>query len=443
MQMPAVVSALLLAIAVLVTACTRSLPVSPEPTSSPTRTATPSPVPTPVPTAMPIPPTPTSMPAATSILPTPTPVPWVEYREPNGLFALTYPEDWTLHIYVSEDGGFYQREPAANRRFDDAVYNVASNSGAILSIFVDNRTRTWDIAEEHARIIRFDAGPKSPHGPIAGARECPFRLAILSEGRSLWQGTLTYTTTYLYRSAGIKPGFGWFCSDVDEVKTLRTLERGGYLIHLSWDYYESIDPRLRETLERIASLIRFGEQNKGVTSNRVLTPTPAPQPTATLAPPATLAPMTFRTYVHPQGLWQITYPSTWIVEGPQGSPQNSSLEEVTFNSNTRFARLYVEKYVSYGRTYGDSSSWCRNSLSIFGSSKSFRLISDERTAVGSYSGCEYTYYYEGETTKFMRISVSFVVGADAYHLKGATSEENWPDFKAALTQSIYSFKLLR
>lgn len=161
--------------------------------------------------------------------------------------------------------------------------------------------------------------------------------------------------------------------------------------------------------------------------------------------PVTPTPPAYRTYTHPSGLWQMSVPSTWEVNGPRVSSVNKSLEIVDFEDRQVFQKLSVQRYYTYGRVgtsgYYDTSEWCQNYIAFSASLEFFRLESTRSVGLSGYPACEYVYVWGKGNLRFSVIAVAFAAGTDTYTLEGTTTPERWPAMKALFVQSIYSFKL--
>lgn len=161
--------------------------------------------------------------------------------------------------------------------------------------------------------------------------------------------------------------------------------------------------------------------------------------------PVTSAHPTYQTYTHPSGLWQMSVPSTWEVNGPKLTSVNPSLEIVEFSDQKVFQMLRVERYAMYGRVgpsgIYDTSEWCKTGIAFWATREFFRWESTRSIELSGYRGCEDVFTHGSGSYRFMTIVVALVAGTDTYSLEGTTTPERWSALKPLLVQSIYSFNL--
>ncbi len=232
-----------LTVSTLTLGCTvAALPTpTPEPRPTPTFVPVP-PTPTPVLTATPVPPTPTLIP------PLPTTVPWVSYREPTGLFTITYPPDWRQYLAVSEP---YVRQ------FFWGSESVGET--VLVNVYLKRTGGSFDVEEYHAKQIRAAVEPLPEEAGKLIPR-CPY-FAVLSDQRGSWQGVPSYTTTYLaeilelqYLKSGERQ---YACNGRKSVSTIRSFEKGDALFSIKWSRNADAPQDSINTLERVVSLMRF------------------------------------------------------------------------------------------------------------------------------------------------------------------------------------------
>lgn len=184
------------------------------------------------------------------------------------------------------------------------------------------------------------------------------------------------------------------------------------------------------------------------TATPVPTPTPRPTQTPTIAPTQTPTPPVLRTYLHPDGTWQVSYPDIWTID----TSRSTVMDIVSFSSSLMelpryFASFYVDRFAGYGRVY-DLTSWSNRVLNAAEStSASLQLTRSEPITVGLYSAQLVRYdvtFTDGTSIpEKSRIELHLVIGDDAYLVQGSTASENWDEIGELLTELVYSFSPLQ
>ena len=161
---------------------------------------------------------------------------------------------------------------------------------------------------------------------------------------------------------------------------------------------------------------------------------PVPYPTAT--------PELLLTFVHPQGLWQISYLANSEVTGPEWDDENSfeGVEFVVPFTEENFIALGVTR--AEGSEYPTSKEWSQSILErVRDSSSSYELISWEDVNVSAFQAYEAVYLRTGGTFDFAHVELHLVAGSDIYRIVGVTGQGAWADVEGLLRTLVYSFQL--
>ena len=150
-----------------------------------------------------------------------------------------------------------------------------------------------------------------------------------------------------------------------------------------------------------------------------------------------------RTYVHPSGLWEVSYLPGAQITGPVWD-EEQSFEGVEFTSSLSdesFLALGITRLE--GREYRTSEEW---SLSILEkteeSSSSYELLSWEQFAVGAFLGYEAVFSRTGGTFDFVHVELHVVAGTGTYRVVGVTDQATWSDNEELLRTLVQSFKFV-
>ena len=151
---------------------------------------------------------------------------------------------------------------------------------------------------------------------------------------------------------------------------------------------------------------------------------------------------TLRTYVHPSGLWEVSYLPGAQITGPVWD-EEQSFEGVEFTSplsEESFLALGITRLE--GREYRTSEEW---SLSILEktqeSSSSYELLSWEQFAVGAFLGYEAVFSRTGGAFDFVHVELHVVAGTGTYRVVGVTDQVVWSDNEELLRTLVQSFRL--
>jgi len=146
--------------------------------------------------------------------------------------------------------------------------------------------------------------------------------------------------------------------------------------------------------------------------------------------------------VHPEGLWQISYPTGWDVEGPAFTYEGQ--ERVLFTQTLPeyillgFGVLDVWRYVGHSQT-NELVSWSLSVLeSVQSVSDSYQLLSWEQANLGGYPAYE-SVWISGSLES---IDMHLFIGNDGYRIRGVADPERWGNDKELLRQLVYSFRPL-
>ena len=177
------------------------------------------------------------------------------------------------------------------------------------------------------------------------------------------------------------------------------------------------------------------------------TATPAPVAKSIEAPASpvlypTATPELLLTFVHPSGLWQISYLANSEVRGPEWDDENSfeGVEFVVPFAEENFIALGVTRIE--GKKYPTSKEWSQSILeNVEGSSSSYELISWKSVNVSAFQAYEAIYLRTGGTFDFAHIELHLVAGSDSYRIVGVTDQEVWDDVGELLRTLVYSFQL--
>ena len=149
-----------------------------------------------------------------------------------------------------------------------------------------------------------------------------------------------------------------------------------------------------------------------------------------------------RTYLHPSGLWEVSYLSGAQISGPVWD-EVQEFEGVEFTSplsDESFLALGITRLE--GREYRTSEEW---SLSILErteeSSSSYELLSWEQYAVGAFLGYEAVFSRTGGAFDFAHIELHVVAGTGTYRVVGVTDQAAWSDNEELLRTLVHSFRL--
>ena len=163
-------------------------------------------------------------------------------------------------------------------------------------------------------------------------------------------------------------------------------------------------------------------------------PPPVPSPTST--------PELLQTFVHPSGLWQVSYVANSEVKGPEWDEENSfeTIEFVIPFADDDFIALGVTRID--GQEYPNSKEWSQSILEkAENSSSSYELISWKNVNVSGFQAYEAVYSRTGGTFNFAHLELHLMAGSDGYRIVGVTGHEVWDDVEEVLRALVYSFRL--
>ncbi len=148
-------------------------------------------------------------------------------------------------------------------------------------------------------------------------------------------------------------------------------------------------------------------------------------------------------FAHPEGLWEITYPASWTVNGPTwtvGSLPESGLERVGFIAKDAagfVGALSVER-ITPTLPLKMFSEFMLDRMS----SETRQLISTKDVTVGGYPAREAVYLDQVNSAIVVYIEMHLVAGAEGYRIRGLTGVKQWFDNETAFRHFVYSFRPL-
>ena len=175
------------------------------------------------------------------------------------------------------------------------------------------------------------------------------------------------------------------------------------------------------------------------------TPTPVAKSIEAPASPVlypTATPELLLTFVHQQGLWQISYLANSEVRGPEWDDENTfeGVEFVVPFGEESLIALGVTRVE--GTEYATSKEWSQSILErVRDSSSSYELISWRDVNVSAFQAYEAIYLRTGGTFAFAHVELHLVAGSDSYRIVGVTGQEVWADVEGLLRTLVYSFQL--
>ena len=156
----------------------------------------------------------------------------------------------------------------------------------------------------------------------------------------------------------------------------------------------------------------------------------------------TATPELLLTFVHQQGLWQISYLANSEVRGPEWDDENTfeGVEFVVPFGEESLIALGVTRVE--GKEHPTSKEWSQSILErVRDSSSSYELISWRDVNVSAFQAYEAIYLRTGGTFAFAHVELHLVAGSDSYRIVGVTGQEVWADVEGLLRTLVYSFQL--
>ena len=168
------------------------------------------------------------------------------------------------------------------------------------------------------------------------------------------------------------------------------------------------------------------------------------RPTATPVPSPTPTPEPLRTFVHPSGLWQLSYPADSDVNGPKTDEENSfeGFEFLIPFDDVHFVALGVTRIE--GHEYPTSMEWSQSVLETAeDGSSSFELISWETVDLEGFQAYEAVYQRRGGSFAFSHIELHLLADTDTYRIVGVAERSAWDEVQELLRTLVHSFRPLK
>lgn len=187
-----------------------------------------------------------------------------------------------------------------------------------------------------------------------------------------------------------------------------------------------------------------GPADSSVVDTASATPVPSgvANPTATPSEDSVASTSDLFMYIHPAGLWQVSYLPTSQIKGPEWDAAHS-FEGVEFSASLgdeSFLTLGVSRFE--GLEYRSSKDWSQSILqNTEESSSSYELISWEQFAVGGLVGYEAIFSRTGGGFEFVHLELHVVAGSGTYRIVGVTDQTVWDDDQELLRNLVHSFRL--
>ena len=147
-------------------------------------------------------------------------------------------------------------------------------------------------------------------------------------------------------------------------------------------------------------------------------------------------PQVHETYLHPSGLWQISYPEGWDITGPTWE-QSLPIENVKFQHPNDFARLTIDRFAGLAST--DLESWSSSILESWNQIyPSMQMVSRDSAIIGGSPAYEVVFIYSFQSFDFFRIGLHVISGEDGYIIAGETTQ-SWDEAQQLLLELVYTF----